>query len=74
MECPAVRCMRQDLDCNTVIVYFTADDVIRFSPSDPKIVEKERLCVCVSVNAWADMGVGMSVPWLPLSLSPAVWE
>lgn len=47
MECPAKRCMGQDLDCNTVIVYFTADDLIRFSPSDPKRVEKERLCVCV---------------------------
>lgn len=62
--------MGQDLDYNTVIIYFTADDLIRFSPSDPKRVEKERLCVCLRVCV--DMGVGISVPWPPLSLSRCV--
>lgn len=46
-------CMGQDLDYNTVIIYFTADDLIRFSPSDPKRAEKERLSACVCVLTWA---------------------
>lgn len=55
MEGPAKHCMGQDLDYNTVIVYFTADDLIRFPPYDPKRAEKERLCVCVCmrVPTWA---------------------
>lgn len=60
---PAGSCMGQDLDYNTVIVYFTADDLIGFSPSVPKRKKKEGRCVCggclcVSVNACVDMGVG----------------
>lgn len=73
---PAGSCMGQDLDYNTVIVYFTADDLIGFSPSVPKRKEKEGRCVCgdclcVSVNACVDMGVGYECA---LTASLSVWE
>lgn len=73
---PAGSCMGQDLDYNTVIVYFTADDLIGFSPSVPKRKEKEGRCVCggclcVSVNACVDMGVGYECA---LMVSLSVWE
>lgn len=43
--------MGQDLNCNTVIIYFTTDDLIRFSPPILKEWEKGTLCVfaCVCV-------------------------
>ena len=73
MEGPAKElCMGQDLDYNTVIIYFTADDLIRFSP--PPILREWRkrgsVCVCVCVCVCVDMGVDSSVPrpHLPLSL------
>lgn len=70
MERQAKRCMGQDLDYNTVIVYFTAYDLIRFPPPVPREWRKrDSVCMCVSVNACVDMGVGMSVSWPPLSLS-----
>lgn len=38
----------QDLDYNTVIVYFTADDLIRFFPlRSSESGERETVCVCV---------------------------
>lgn len=40
-----VRALGQDLDYNTVIIYFTADDLIGFSPCTPRGVR--TLCVCV---------------------------
>lgn len=42
---PAERCMGQDLDHNTVIIYFTTDDLIRFSPP---ILRERRKGDCVS--------------------------
>lgn len=43
--------MGQDLNYNTVIVYFNADDLIGFSPSDPKSGEREApgVFACVSL-------------------------
>lgn len=41
---PARRCMRQDLGYNTVIVYFTTDDLIGSPPF--KSEEKEGPYVC----------------------------
>lgn len=40
------RYMGQDLDYNTVIIYFTTDDLIRFSPP---ILRERRKGDCVSV-------------------------
>lgn len=71
---PAESCKGQDLDYNTVIVYFTADDLIGFSPSVPKRKEKEGPSVCVwwlPVNACVDMGVGYECV---LTASLSVWE
>lgn len=52
---PGKRCMGQDLNYNTVIVYFNADDLIGFSPSNPKSGEREAPCVCgvfACVSLW----------------------
>lgn len=62
--------MGQDLDYNTVIIYFTTDDLIRFFPAILREWRKgDCVSVCMSVNVCVDMGVGSSVPGPPLLLS-----
>lgn len=77
--CPGKRYMGQDLDYNTVIIYFTTDDLIRVFPA---ILREWRKGDCVSARglfacqwmcvltwAWARVCPG------PLSCSAlAVWE
>lgn len=50
MEVQPSTAWGQDLDYNTVIVYFTADDLIGVSPPPPILREQRKggsVCVCV---------------------------
>lgn len=73
---PGECCMGQDLNYNTVIVYFNADDLIGFSPSDPKSGEREALCVCgviACVSLWICVLTWAWVWVCPGRLSLPLW-